>query len=78
MKNFYDLLGARPDDDAETLRKAYRKAAKASHPDHHGGDQDAAAQFRQILETIISFVTLSSGRLTTGSWTFNASRLSQN
>jgi hypothetical protein len=51
MKNFYDLLGARPDDDAETLRKAYRKAAKASHPDHHGGDQDAAAQFRQILET---------------------------
>jgi curved DNA-binding protein CbpA len=33
MKNLYDLLGARPDDDAETLRKAYRKAAKASHPD---------------------------------------------
>jgi curved DNA-binding protein CbpA len=51
MKNFYDLLGARPDDDAETLRKAYRKAAKASHPDHHGGDQDVAAQFRQIVET---------------------------
>jgi hypothetical protein len=51
MKNFYDLLGARPDDDAETLRKAYRKAAKASHPDRHGGDQDAAAQFRQIVET---------------------------
>ena len=51
MKNFYDLLGARPDDDAETLRKAYRKAAKASHPDRHGGDRDAAAQFRQIVET---------------------------
>jgi DnaJ domain len=51
MKNFYDLLGARPDDDAETLRKAYRKAVKASHPDHHGGDPDVAAQFRQIVET---------------------------
>jgi len=50
MKNLYDLLGARPDDDAEILRKAYRKAAKASHPDHHGGDQDAAARFRQIME----------------------------
>jgi curved DNA-binding protein CbpA len=50
MTNLYDLLGARPDDDAETLRKAYRKAAKASHPDHHGGDQDAAARFRQIVE----------------------------
>jgi curved DNA-binding protein CbpA len=46
MKNFYDLLGARPDDDAETLRKAYRRAAKANHPDH----QDAAARFRQIVE----------------------------
>jgi curved DNA-binding protein CbpA len=50
MKNLYDLLGARPDDDAENLRKAYRKAAKASHPDRHGGDQDAAARFRQIAE----------------------------
>ena len=50
MKNLYDLLGARPDDDAETLRKAYRRAAKANHPDHHGDDQDAAARFRQIVE----------------------------
>jgi curved DNA-binding protein CbpA len=50
MKNLYDLLGARPDDDTESLRKAYRKAAKSSHPDHHGGDQDAAAQFRQIAK----------------------------
>jgi curved DNA-binding protein CbpA len=50
MKNLYDLLGARPDDDAETLRKAYRRAAKATHPDHHGDDQDAAARFRQIVE----------------------------
>jgi hypothetical protein len=50
MKNLYDLLGARPDDDAEALRKAYRRAAKASHPDHHGDDQDAAARFTQIVE----------------------------
>src|SRR5215470_17483714 len=50
MKNLYDLLGARPDDVAETLRKAYRRAAKANHPDHHSDDQDAAAQFRQIVE----------------------------
>jgi curved DNA-binding protein CbpA len=49
MKNLYDLLGARPDDDAENIRKAYRKAAKASHPDLHGGDQGAAARFRQIV-----------------------------
>ncbi|MBO0751217.1 MAG: DnaJ domain-containing protein [Bradyrhizobiaceae bacterium] len=50
MQNLYDLLGVRPDDDAETIKKAYRKAAKASHPDHHGGDPQAAARFRQISQ----------------------------
>jgi hypothetical protein len=50
MKNLYDLLGVRPDDDAESLRKAYLKAAKASHPDHHGDDPEAAAYFRQIAD----------------------------
>jgi hypothetical protein len=50
MKNLYDLLSACPDDDTESLRKAYRKAVKTSHPDHHRGDQDAAARFRQMAE----------------------------
>jgi curved DNA-binding protein CbpA len=48
MQNLYDQLGVRPDDDAETLKKAFRKAAKASHPDHHRGDPQAAVRFRQI------------------------------
>jgi curved DNA-binding protein CbpA len=48
MKNLYDLLGVRPDDDPENLKTAYRKAAKASHPDHHGGDPAAAVRFRQV------------------------------
>jgi hypothetical protein len=50
MLNLYDLLGVGPDDDAESLRKAYRKAAKASHPDHHGGDPHAAMRFRRITQ----------------------------
>jgi hypothetical protein len=51
MQNLYDLLGVHPDDDAENLRKAFREAAKASHPDHHGDDPEAAAlQFRQITQ----------------------------
>jgi DnaJ-like protein len=50
MQNLYDLLGVRPDDDAENLRKAYRKAAKESHPDHHGGDPEATLRFRLITE----------------------------
>jgi len=48
MQNFYELLGVRPDDDIEIIKKAFRKAAKASHPDHHGGDAEATARFRQI------------------------------
>jgi curved DNA-binding protein CbpA len=49
-RNLYDLLGVRPDDDAEHLRKAFLKAAKESHPDHHGNDPDAVARFREITE----------------------------
>jgi hypothetical protein len=49
-KTLYGLLGAHPDDDAERLRDAFRKAAKANHPDLHAGDQDAPARFRQIVE----------------------------
>jgi DnaJ domain len=50
MKTLYDLLRARPDDDAEALRAAFRKAAKAHHPDLHAGDPYAAIRFRQIVE----------------------------
>ena len=50
MKNLYDLLGARPNDDAERLRSAFRKAVKANHPDRHFGDRDSSIRFRQIVE----------------------------
>ncbi len=49
-KNLYDLLGARPNDDAERLRIAFRKAVKANHPDHHSGDGDSSIRFRRIVE----------------------------
>jgi curved DNA-binding protein CbpA len=50
MKTLYDLLGARPDDDVEALKAAFRKAAKANHPDLHAGDPYASARFRRIAE----------------------------
>lgn len=37
-KSLYDLLGARADDDADALKKAFRKAVKVHHPDLHPGD----------------------------------------
>ncbi|WP_407156405.1 DnaJ domain-containing protein [Bradyrhizobium sp. STM 3557] len=49
MKTLYDLLGALPDDDAEELRSAFRKAVKGTHPDINPGDPDAALRFRQIV-----------------------------
>jgi curved DNA-binding protein CbpA len=50
MRTLYDLLGARPDDDVEALKAAFRKAAKANHPDLHAGDPYAAIRFRRIAE----------------------------
>src|SRR5215472_14918903 len=49
MKTLYDLLGACPDDGAEKLQTAFRRAAKAHHPDLHAGDPDAPKRFRQIV-----------------------------
>jgi len=49
MKTLYDLLGALPDDDADRLRAAFRRAAKANHPDNNAGDADAPLRFRQIV-----------------------------
>lgn len=49
METLYDLLGALPNDDAEELRTAFRRAVKGSHPDINPGDPDAALKFRQIV-----------------------------
>jgi hypothetical protein len=49
MGTLYDLLGALPSDDAEELRTAFRKAAKATHPDINPDDPDAALRFRELM-----------------------------
>jgi curved DNA-binding protein CbpA len=49
MKTLYDLLGALPQDDAQDLRTAFRRAVKGAHPDIRPGDPDAALKFRQIV-----------------------------
>ena len=49
MKTLYDLLGALPDDDADELRAAFRKAAKANHPDFNPDNPEAAERFRKIV-----------------------------
>lgn len=49
MGTLYDLLGALPSDDAEGLRIAFRKAAKATHPDLNPDNPDAALRFRELV-----------------------------
>jgi len=49
MGTLYDLLGALPSDDAEELRTAFRKAAKATHPDINPDNPDAALRFRELM-----------------------------
>jgi tetratricopeptide (TPR) repeat protein len=49
METLYDLLGALPNDDAEGLRAAFRRAVKGTHPDINPGDPLAALRFRQIV-----------------------------
>ena len=49
MKTLYDFLGALPDDNAESLRVAFRRAAKGAHPDLNPADPDAGLKFRQLV-----------------------------
>jgi tetratricopeptide (TPR) repeat protein len=49
MTTLYDLLGALPNDDAQGLRTAFRRAVKGAHPDIRPDDPDAALKFRQIV-----------------------------
>jgi len=48
MKTLYDLLGVRPGADDATIRAAFRKAAKAYHPDANAGDRAVEQRFREI------------------------------
>ena len=49
MFTLYDLLDADPKADKERLKEAFRKAAKASHPDVCPDEADAPWRFRQIV-----------------------------
>src|SRR6516165_11627154 len=50
QKDYYEILGvakgAAPDD----IKRAYRKAAAANHPDRNPGDQAAVERFKEAAE----------------------------
>jgi hypothetical protein len=49
MTTLYDMLDVQPDDDAGTVKEAFRKAVKISHPDLNTADPDAPARFMGIV-----------------------------
>jgi curved DNA-binding protein CbpA len=49
METLYDLLGALPNDGADDLRAAFRRAVKRAHPDVNPGDPDAELKLRRIV-----------------------------
>ena len=49
-KDFYKMLGVPKDADAAAIKKAYRKLARAHHPDQNEGDAKAEEKFKEIGE----------------------------
>jgi curved DNA-binding protein CbpA len=48
--DYYTLLGVPPGATLTAIKRAYRKLARQHHPDMNGGDPDAAARFKLIIE----------------------------
>ncbi|CAN5149091.1 molecular chaperone DnaJ [soil metagenome] len=49
-KDFYKVLGVAKDASLEEIKKAYRKLARANHPDSHPGDAAAEERFKSVAE----------------------------
>jgi curved DNA-binding protein len=50
FKDYYQALGVSPDADEKTIRQAFRKLARQSHPDVNPGDKTAEERFKAINE----------------------------
>lgn len=50
MKDYYEVLGLITEAPTEEIRIAYRKLAKANHPDKHKGDPAYVEKFKDIQE----------------------------
>jgi molecular chaperone DnaJ len=49
-KDFYAVLGVKPEASADEIKKAYRKLARQHHPDANAGDANAERRFKEIGE----------------------------
>ena len=49
-KDYYKLLGVSKDAKPDEIKKAFRKLARANHPDQHPGDKAAETRFKEVSE----------------------------
>ena len=49
-RDYYDVLGVKKSDDANTIKKAYRKVAMKYHPDKNPDDKAAEEKFKEAAE----------------------------
>ena len=50
LKDYYEILGVNQKASAEEIREAYKKLAKAFHPDKHQGDTFFTDKFKSLQE----------------------------
>ena len=49
-KDYYKVLGVAKDAKPEEIKKAYRKLARANHPDQNPGNAEAEKRFKEVSE----------------------------
>ena len=49
-RDYYSILGLRPDSSAEEIKKVYRKLAMQYHPDRNGGNPESEERLKEINE----------------------------